>query len=102
MMRLYNPFLFLLARSTPDDLHKLIEFLKAEIEMLRNRVPQERIFLTPDERARLLKLGMELGPGIRHVITIVHYWYLPSLDSQGGRKGWQIWQRASQDCHDYP
>jgi hypothetical protein len=41
--------------------------------LLRKRVPKERIFLKPDERDRLLKLGLALGPAIRHVITIVDY-----------------------------
>ncbi len=41
--------------------------------MLRKRVPKKHIFLTPDERAKLLKLGKELGPAIRHLITIVSY-----------------------------
>ena len=73
MGRLFQPLLFLLARSTADDVHKQVEFLKAENEMLRKRVPRQRIFLKADERARLLKLGKELGPGIRHLITIVDY-----------------------------
>lgn len=73
MTQLFQPLLFLLARSTADQLQRQIEFLKAENELLRKRVPHQRIFLKRDERSRLLKLGKELGPGIRHVITIVDY-----------------------------
>jgi len=73
MQRLFQPLLFLLAQSTQDDLQKQIEFLKAENELLRKRVPRQRIFLKKGERARLLKLGKQLGPGIRHLITIVDY-----------------------------
>ena len=73
MMHLFQPLLFLLARSTPDELQKQVEFLKAENELLRKRVPKQRIFLKADERARLLKLGKQLGPAIRHLITIVDY-----------------------------
>lgn len=73
MGRLFQPLLFLLAQSTADDLQKQVEYLKAENELLRKRVPKQRIFLKPDERARLLKLGRELGPGIRQLITIVDY-----------------------------
>ena len=65
MVRLFHPLLFLLARSTPDDLHKQVEFLKAENEMLRRRVPNKRIFFEPAERAKLLKLNKEVGTGVR-------------------------------------
>ena len=63
----------MLAGCREDQLIRQIEYLKAENEMLRRRVPKKRIFLKSDERAHLLKLGKELGPAIRHVITIVTY-----------------------------
>ena len=68
-----QPLLFFLARCTRNQLIQQIEFLKAENEMLRMRVPKKKIFLKPDERARLLKLGKELGPAVRHLISIVDY-----------------------------
>jgi len=70
---IFQPLLFLLARSTDEELRNQVEFLNAENEMLRRRVPKKRIFLKPDERARLLKLGQALGPAVRFVITIVDY-----------------------------
>ncbi len=73
MREIFQPLLFLLARSTDEDLRGQLEFLKAENEMLRKRVPKKRIFLKSDERARLLKLGQALGPAVRFVITIVDY-----------------------------
>ncbi len=73
MREIFQPLSFLLARSTDDDLRKQNEFVKTENEMLRRRVPTKRIFLRPDERARLLELGQALGPAVRFVITIVDY-----------------------------
>ena len=45
MGQLFQPLLFLIARSTADELQKQVEYLKAENEMLRKRVPRKRIFL---------------------------------------------------------
>ena len=67
----FSPFLFYLARCTENELRQQIEFLKAENEMLRKRVPKQRIFLKPEERRRLLKLGSAIGPDAAKLITIV-------------------------------
>ncbi len=91
MREIFKALLFLLARSVEDDLRRQVEFFKAENEMLRWRVPKQRIFLKPHERERLLTLGLALGPGIRHVITIVSYstfrrWVRKAEEGQGTAK----------------
>ena len=72
MSNWFSPLLFLLAGSNEQQLRKQIEFLKAENEMLRKRVPKKHIFLTNEERERLLKLGDAIGSGVLKLITIVH------------------------------
>lgn len=66
-----HPLLLLLARATEKDLVLYIEYLKAENRILRNKLPK-RISITPAERAKLVKLGVRLGSGIKDLITIVH------------------------------
>ena len=68
-----QPLLFYLARCTRNKLIQQIEFLKAENEMLRKRVPKHRIWLKPDEKARLLKLAIAIGPEVKQLVTIVTY-----------------------------
>jgi putative transposase len=68
-----QPLLFFLARCTRNKLIQQIEFLKAENEMLRKRIPKQRIWLKADERARLLKLAIAIGPEVKHLVSIVTY-----------------------------
>jgi hypothetical protein len=62
---LVQPLLFFLARCTRNQLIRNIEFLKAENEMLRKRVPKQRIHLQPEEQERLLKLRLAIGPDLK-------------------------------------
>ena len=73
MARILQPLLFFLAKCTRNQLIRQVEWLKAENEMLRKRIDKSRIFLSQEEKARLLQLGKPIGPGLRHLITIVSY-----------------------------
>jgi putative transposase len=71
MERIFQPLLFFLARCSRNELIRQIEFLKAENEMLRKRVPHRCIYLKDEERERLITLGQAIGDKVRHLITIV-------------------------------
>ena len=73
MSRIFQPLLFLLARCTRNELIRQIEFLKAENQMLRQRVPKKRIFLSEDEKKKLIEVGPAVGPALKHLLTIVSY-----------------------------
>jgi len=73
MRRPFQPLLFILARCSRNQLIRQIEFLKAENEMLRKRVPQQKIVLKADERQRLVLLGQAIGACIGPFLTIVTY-----------------------------
>ena len=48
-----------------------IRFLKAQIEILRRRLPGERIVPRPAEKAELLRIGAEFGQEVMPVLGIV-------------------------------
>lgn len=70
--RFIQPLLFRLAQSTHKELARQNQFLKAENEILRSKLPKQ-IRTTPTERKRLMKLGKPLGTALRDLITIVSY-----------------------------
>ena len=55
--------------STRRDAH--IRFLKLQVELLKERLPGNRVVLDPDERRRLMKIGAELEHRIEDTIEIV-------------------------------
>ena len=71
MLKPFHALFLFLAQATHDELIRQIQYLKVENEMLRGKL-SKRITITPSERARLLKFGKLVGPGIKHLISIVH------------------------------
>ena len=70
MIAIFRPLLALIASVTDKELARYVDFLKAENEILRSRVPGQ-IHTKPEERQRLLDLGKPLGKAIEELITIV-------------------------------
>lgn len=68
----FYPLFFLFAHADEELLRRQILFLKAELEMTRKRVEKQRIFLTNEERQRLLELGDGIGSDVLKLISIVH------------------------------
>ncbi len=70
MFRLAQKLLLYLAAASDRDLICQIEYLKAENEILRSKLPK-RITVTRGERLRLLTLGKAVGAAIKHLVSIV-------------------------------
>jgi len=70
MLRLFRPLFLLLSHATDRQLARMVEYLKAENRLLRERLPK-RLRVTVQERRRLVKLGRPLGSAMRHLVTIV-------------------------------
>jgi hypothetical protein len=64
MTRFVHPLLLLIARFTNKQLAQLIEYLLAENQILRFKLPK-RIEVAPAERANLVKLGKPLGSKLK-------------------------------------
>lgn len=69
-MQLLHPLFALLGTASDDQLQRMVEFLKAENRILRDKLPR-RITVTKQERTRLVKLGQGLGSAVKDLITIV-------------------------------
>src|SRR5688572_25054365 len=61
-----------LDRALAPTLLRIIEFLKAQLEIALAHSPQ-RLRLTAAEKARLVALSRELGPELRGATLIVNY-----------------------------
>ncbi len=70
MARFFHPLLLLLANATHKELVAQIQYLKAENQILRSKLPK-RVTVTAPERARLVKLGSKVRKFIGELMTIV-------------------------------
>lgn len=70
MPSLYRRLLGVLAGSTQAELRRQVQFLKAENEILRSRIPGA-VRVSASERERLIRMRRALGTAIYTLITIV-------------------------------
>lgn len=47
-----------------------VRLLKAQIQILRTRIPMQRIILSPAEKAELLRIGAEFGHEIDGLLEV--------------------------------
>jgi putative transposase len=64
MKRFIHPRPVDFGSATEKELVQMVEYLKTENRILRNKLPK-RIAVTPAERAKLIKLGIRLGCKIK-------------------------------------
>ena len=69
-VKLFHPFLVLIASATECELAKYVQYLKAENKILRARIPGQ-VHTRQHERERLLKFGKAIGRAIEELMTIV-------------------------------
>ena len=68
----FTAFLILIQEmwSTRRDAH--MRFLKLQVEILKSRLPGNRVILTPEERQRLMKIGAEVEHEVEDTLEIVN------------------------------
>src|SRR5690349_18790641 len=72
MQWLFKPLLLLVAKSTESELAKQVEYLKAENAILGKRI-DKRLYLDPEVKRLLVKLGLAVGRGVTALLTVVSY-----------------------------
>lgn len=55
--------------STRRDTH--IRFLKLQVDILKTRLPGNRVILDPVERLRLMEIGAEVAHKVEHTLEII-------------------------------
>ena len=73
MNRCLYVLLYLLMEWFSDRRDAQLRFLREENRILRSRLSQERLILSPEERSRLLAIGVELRHQVRGLITAVQF-----------------------------
>ena len=97
MSRFFHPLIALLASMTRSELARQIQYLKAENQVLRGKLPR-RITVTPREQQRLVKLGRAVGSALKHLINIVsHHTFLRWVSGEkSGREPGQAGRRRTE------
>ncbi len=71
MKKRHHPLLELIATAAGNELATIIQYLKEENRILRDKLPK-RVSLTDQERQLLVDTGTPLGSAIKEIISIAH------------------------------
>jgi putative transposase len=72
MPKLLRRLLSSLSKGTKAQLQRENRYLKLENEILRSKL-KCRVVVSPEDRARLVRFGREVGAALRKLVTIVEY-----------------------------
>ena len=87
MKAVLNSLLLLIASPTDRALARHVQYLKAENEILRSKLPKI-VSVTPKERNRLVRMGRRIGSAINQLISIVSpRTFLRWLNADGRARG---------------
>jgi len=70
-LSVFQVFTLLLAEKFKPRYDARLQLLAYQVKMLRNRIDDERIYTTPEERAELTRLGEQLDHDISDVMLVV-------------------------------
>ena len=73
MNRCFYVLLYLLMEWFSDRRDAQLRFLREENRILRSRLSQERLILSPEERSRLLAIGADLKHQVKGLIGVVQF-----------------------------
>ena len=85
MTTLYQRLMLALAGSTGRQLRQENQFLRAQLDVLRARLPGP-VRTTPPERARLVRLGRPLGHAVKEFLAIASFKTFTRWVRQSGRR----------------
>ncbi len=92
MTRLFYVLLHLLCEGFQARRDAHIRFLRVQVDVLRRKLDRNRVILSPEDRAHLLRVGGELGHDVKHILGIVtHQTYRRWIrEQQNGRKARRV------------
>ena len=77
-LSVFQVFTMLLAEKFRPKYDARLQLLAYQVNMLRSRIDDDRIYTTPRERAELIRLGETIDHNIADVMLVVK----PAIDSQ--------------------